>query len=152
MNINAIAGSPSAPPEHGRCRAPLLTGAAALLLTATAVCAPAGAPVTKPDFKPIDVFDLQWVSDPQIAPDGRSIAYVRMSFDIKTDRPRGVIWLVGADGKHARPLSAAVSSAAPRWAPDGSRLAYLGTAADGSTQLFVYWAESGVTAAISNFN
>ena len=40
-------------------------------------------------------------ADPEISPDGRSIAYVRMGFDIKTDRPRGTIWLVGADGKNA---------------------------------------------------
>jgi dipeptidyl aminopeptidase/acylaminoacyl peptidase len=105
----------------------------------------------KPVLKPLDVFDLQWVSDPQISPDGRSIAYVRMSFDIKTDRPRGVIWLIGADGKHARPLSSAATSAAPRWAPDGTRLAYLAAGADGSAQLFVYWSESGATTAISNF-
>ncbi len=105
----------------------------------------------KSAFAPLDVFDLQWVGDPQVSPDGRSIAYVHMSYDIKADRPRGVVWLVGADGKRARPLSSAPSSAAPRWSPDGSRLAYLGTAADGSTQLFIYWLESGVTAAISNF-
>ena len=85
---------------------------AALLLFA----APATgiAQTVKPALKPLDVFDLQWVSDPEISPDGRSIAYVRMSFDIKTDRPRGVIWLVGVDGKHARPLSGTVTSAAPR--------------------------------------
>src|ERR1700689_2180381 len=75
----------------------------------------------KPLLKPLDVFDLQWVADPQIAPDGRNIAYVRMRFDIKTDRPRGTIWLVGVDGKHARPLSSAPSSGSPRWSPDGSR-------------------------------
>jgi hypothetical protein len=94
---------------------------AALMLFAAP--APGIAQTVKPALKPLDVFDLQWVSDPEISPDGRSIAYVRMSFDIKTDRPRGVIWLVGADGRHARPLSGAVSSAAPRWSPDGSRLA-----------------------------
>src|ERR1700723_1049239 len=151
MNINAIAGSPSAPPEHGRCRAPLLTGAAALLLTATAVCAPTAAPGTKPDFKPIDVFDLQWVSDPQIAPDGRSIAYVRMSMDIKTDRELRVIWLTGIGGKDSRPLSGAAASGMPRWSPDGSRIAYLSAASDGSTQLFVYWFGSNVSAPISHF-
>lgn len=127
----------------------LRIGAAALFLFA--LPALIIAQTVKPALKPLDVFDLQWVSDPQISPDGRSIAYVRMSFDIKTDRPRGVIWLVGADGKHARPLSGAARSASPRWSPDGTRLAYFGAGADGSTQLFVYWTESGATAAISNF-
>src|SRR5271169_1683256 len=122
--------------------------AAAVAATA-ALClmAPGFAQTPKPALMPLDVFDLQWVSDPQVSPDGRSIAYVRMSFDIKTDQPRGVIWLVGTDGKRARPLSGAASSSAPHWSPDGSRLAYVGEAADGSRQLFVYWAESGVTAA-----
>ena len=91
------------------------------------------------------------MADPQISPDGRSIAYVRMGFDIKTDRARGTIWLVGVDGKNERPLSSAPSSAAPRWSPDGTRIAYLARAADGSTQLFMYWTTSGATAAISNF-
>jgi dipeptidyl aminopeptidase/acylaminoacyl peptidase len=122
-----------------------------VLFLSTALWAPSFAQSPKPPLKPLDVFDLQWASDPQVSPDGRSIAYVRMNFDIKTDRPRGVIWLVGADGKHPRPLSGAATSNAPRWSPDGTRLAYLGAAADGSTQLFIYWMESGATAAISNF-
>jgi dipeptidyl aminopeptidase/acylaminoacyl peptidase len=109
------------------------------------------AQTVKPPLKPLDVFDLQWVADPEVSPDGRSIAYVRRSFDIKTDHPRGVVWLVGSDGAHARPLSSATSSAAPRWSPDGTRIAYLGKEADGSTQLYVYWVQSGATAAISNF-
>jgi len=113
--------------------------------------APGMAQSQKPPFKPRDVFDLQWVSDPQIAPDGRSIAYVRMSYDIKTDKPRGNVWLVGIDGKHARPLSNAPTSGSPRWSPDGTRIAYVSRDTDGSTQLFMYWVESGAGAAISNF-
>ncbi len=131
-----------------RSRGLRIAAAAACLCT---LVAPGFAQTAKPALQPLDVFDLQWVKDPEISPDGRSIAYVRMSFDIKTDRPRGVIWLVGADGKHARPLSGAASSSSPRWSPDGGRLAYLGAGADGTTQLFVYWSDSGVTAAISNF-
>src|ERR1700674_3166189 len=127
---------------------PRIGVAALLLFMLPALCV---AQKVKPVLKPLDVFDLQWVSDPQISPDSRSIAYVRMGFDIKTDRPRGVVWLIGVDGKHARPLSSAATSSAPRWSPDGTRLAYLGAGADGSTQLFVYWSESGATAAISNF-
>jgi dipeptidyl aminopeptidase/acylaminoacyl peptidase len=123
--------------------------AAALLLTAAA--APGGAGTSKPAFKPLDLFDLQWAADPQVSPDGRSIAFVRMGFDIKTDRARGTVWLVGVDGKNERPLSGAPSSGSPRWSPDGSRIAYIARAADGSAQLFMYWTASGVSAPISNF-
>jgi dipeptidyl aminopeptidase/acylaminoacyl peptidase len=152
MNINATAGQAWGIGMNERTSllpATLWMGLAALFLFT--LPARSVAQTAKPPFKPLDVFDLQWVSDPQISPDGRSIAYVQMSFDIKSDRPRGVVWLVGIDGKHARPLSGAATSTKPRWSPDGTRLAYLGAGADGSTQLFVYWTDSGATAAISNF-
>jgi dipeptidyl aminopeptidase/acylaminoacyl peptidase len=139
MNINVVAGLPV--------RNSLL--AAALLLCCFA--APVNAQAQKPAFKPLDVFDLQWVADPEVSPDGRNIAYVRMAYDIKTDRPRGSIWLVGVDGKNERPLSSATASGAPRWSPDGTRIAFLARAPDGSSQLFMYWTASGVAAAISNF-
>jgi acylaminoacyl-peptidase len=124
---------------------------AATLLSALSLAAPALAQSSQPAFKPLDVFDLQWAADPQVSPDGRNIAYVRMGFDIKTDRARGTVWLIGADGKNERPLSAAASSGSPRWSPDGSRVAYIARAADGSAQLFMHWTASGVSAPISNF-
>jgi dipeptidyl aminopeptidase/acylaminoacyl peptidase len=123
--------------------------AAALMLLG--LSAPSFADLAKPAFKPLDVFDLQWAADPQVSPDGRGIAYVRMGYDIKTDRARGSIWLVGVDGKNERPLSSAPSSGSPRWSPDGARIAYISRAADGSAQLFMYWTANGVTAPISNF-
>jgi acylaminoacyl-peptidase len=155
MSINVIVGWRAVERYMNEPRAkppmPLLPriGLAAVLLLS--LSAPALAQEVKPALQALDVFDLAWVSDPQISPDGRSIAYVRMSYDIKTDRPRGAIWLTGIDGRHARPLSSAATSTAPRWAPDGSRIAYLGKDADGSSQLFVYWIDSGVTTAISHF-
>jgi acylaminoacyl-peptidase len=122
--------------------------AAALALALTA---PGYAQPSKPALKPIDVFDLQWAADPEVSPDGRNIAYVRMGFDIKTDRARGSVWLVGADGKNERPLSGAPTSGSPRWSHDGTRIAYIARAADGSAQLFMYWVASGISAPISNF-
>jgi dipeptidyl aminopeptidase/acylaminoacyl peptidase len=123
----------------------------ALLLASICAAGVGVAQVPKSSLKPLDVFDLQWVADPEMSPDGRSIAYVRMSYDIKTDRPRGSVWLIGVDGKNARPLSSAPTSGSPRWSPDGTRIAYVARAADGSNQLFMYWTSSGATAAISNF-
>ena len=124
---------------------------AATALLALSLATPAMAQSSKPSFKPLDVFDLQWAADPQVSPDGRNIAYLRMGFDIKTDRARGTVWLVGADGKNERPLSSAATSGSPRWSPDGTRIAYIARAADGSAQLYMYWTASGVSAPISNF-
>src|SRR5882757_8768296 len=138
----------------GRSAAGRCAGAHAIVLALACLLALpriASADSAKPVLKARDVFDLQWVADPQISPDGRSIAYVRMSMDIKTDRQRGVIWLVGVDGNHARPLSSADNSSHPRWSPDGGRIAYFGSKSDGSKQLFMYWAQSAVTASISDF-
>jgi dipeptidyl aminopeptidase/acylaminoacyl peptidase len=65
-----------------------------------------GAPAAdKPVLKPIDVFDLQWAAEPEISPDGQRIAYVRMRMDIKTDKPRGVIWLTDFDGREQQPAA-----------------------------------------------
>ncbi len=130
-------------------RASLLIGAGLAALLGAA--APGLAQVAKPPFKPMDVFDLEWAADPQISPDGRSIAYVRTRMDVRTDRPLGSIWLVGSDGRHARPLSGADSSSQPRWSPDGSRIAYVGGGVDGSRQLFMHWLDNGVSAPISRF-
>jgi dipeptidyl aminopeptidase/acylaminoacyl peptidase len=124
---------------------------AATAMLVLCLAAPALAQSSKPAFKPLDVFDLQWAADPQVSPDGRNIAYVRMGFDIKIDRARGAVWLVGADGKNERPLSSAATSGSPRWSPDGTRIAYIARAADGSAQLYMYWTASGVSAPISNF-
>src|ERR1700677_273337 len=124
---------------------------AAALLALGVVAQPSHAETTKPAFKPMDVFDLQCVADPEVSPGGRNIAYVRMGYDIKTDRARGSVWLVGIDGKNERPISSAPTSGSPRWSPDGSRIAYIARAADNSAQLFMYWTAGGVSAPISNF-
>jgi dipeptidyl aminopeptidase/acylaminoacyl peptidase len=123
----------------------------AALIALAALAAPGFAESTKPAFKAMDVFDLQWAADPEVSPDGRTIAYVRMGYDVKTDRPHGSVWLVGVDGKNERPLTSTASSGSPRWSPDGSRIAYIARAADGSAQLFMYWTASGISAPISNF-
>jgi dipeptidyl aminopeptidase/acylaminoacyl peptidase len=98
----------------------------------------------------IDVFQLEYADDVQISPDGRRIAYVRISHDIMTDRPRRNLWLIDADGSNNRPLrSEARNFSSPRWSPDGTRLAYV-SAAEGSPQLYVRWMDSGQTALLTN--
>jgi dipeptidyl aminopeptidase/acylaminoacyl peptidase len=102
-------------------------------------------------FAPEDVFALEWASDPQIAPDGSQVAYVRRSFDIKTDQARGMIWLVGRDGANHRPLTGSTArEGSPRWSPDGTRLAYVSGDAESGAQISVKWLAAGVTTRVTN--
>lgn len=105
-------------------------------------------------FTGADLFSLEFASDPQISPDGRTIAYVRRSNDIMTDRARSTIWLVDVASGAQTPLIAGPGThLSPRWSPDGARLAYVSTLEGGAPQLFVRWmapgANQGATARIT---
>jgi dipeptidyl aminopeptidase/acylaminoacyl peptidase len=124
----------------------------AILFAATALSAPAAAaPATGPTrtFTGADLFTLEQASDPEISPDGKTIAYVRKSNDIMTDKARPTIWLVDVASGQQRPLLAGAGAYfSPRWSPDGTRLAYV--ASDGgSPQLYVRWIANGESARIT---
>jgi dipeptidyl aminopeptidase/acylaminoacyl peptidase len=117
-------------------------------LAPPASAAPADAP--NPSFTGRDLFDLSAASDPQISPDGRTIAYVRKSADIMTDKARSSIWLINIATGEQRPLAAGTGDHfSPRWSPDGRRLAYASTAEGGAPQLFVRWLDSGQTVRVT---
>ena len=59
----------------------LITFSIALIFTATLVHAQ-----TKKPFAALDVFELEWASNPQISPDGSKIVYNRNGMDIMKDR------------------------------------------------------------------
>jgi acylaminoacyl-peptidase len=98
----------------------------------------------------MDVFELEHAADPRIAPDGTHVVYERRSFDVMSDRSRSRLWRVGLDGDGHQPVTPAGTDArAPRWSPDGSRLAYLALAG-GESQIFVRWMEGGQATAITH--
>ncbi|MEX1024521.1 MAG: S9 family peptidase [Planctomycetota bacterium] len=103
-----------------------------------------------PVFTNLDVFQLEVAADPRIAPGGESVAYVRRSMDIMTDRARGSLWLVSADGGRHRPLVADTTSVSlPRWSPSGDRLAYVTEVAGHGGEIHVRWMDTGETALAS---
>ena len=111
----------------------------------------AAAAVAEPErLTSADLFDLQYVSDVEIAPDGERIVYVRTIHDVMTDTATANLWMIDADGDGHRPLlSGRASYSSPRFSPSGDRLAFVAEDGNGKTQLFVRWLDSGDTAVVT---
>ena len=100
-------------------------------------------------FDPMDVFELEWATDPRVSPDGDTIVYVRKSNDIMKDRERSNLWQITIDKQDHRPLYSGIKSArSPRWSPDGTKLAFISNDT-GSQQIHVRWMDNGETAVIT---
>jgi len=101
-------------------------------------------------FSAEDVFGLEFATDPQVSPDGRQIAYARRSYDIQTDRARLTLWLLDiASGDHRPLVTGPGSYGAPRWSPDGQRLAYTATEPGQTPELRVRYLPSGVNTTVA---
>ncbi len=91
--------------------------------------------------------DWEWVSNPQISPDGRQIVYTRSYVDQIRDRRSSAVWIMNADGTRNRFL---VDGSSPQWSPDGTRIAYTDDGDPAGTQIFVRWMDDeGATTQIS---
>lgn len=86
------------------------------------------------DLQPDDLYRVQTVSDPQLSPDGRWIAYVVSTPSRERDADESDLWIVGWDGGTPRRLTYTTASEhSPRWSPDGRQIAFLSDRDEAST-------------------
>jgi dipeptidyl aminopeptidase/acylaminoacyl peptidase len=91
-----------------------------------------------------DMFKFQRVSDPQISPDGKRIAYVVTNVLKDENRTDADIWVVNADGtgEPKKLVASPKHDRHPRWSPDGKWLAFE-SAREGTIQIYLLPTDGG---------
>jgi dipeptidyl aminopeptidase/acylaminoacyl peptidase len=94
--------------------------------------------------------DMERVSGPAIAPDGKQIVFTRGWIDKMRDQSRSNLWIVDSEGSRVRELTnGAWRDSDAVWAPDSQRVAFLSDRG-GSNQLHVLWVGSGEVAQLTH--
>ena len=106
--------------------------ATAVASTLPGLVAAADATTPRP-FTVHDLLAMERLSDPQVSPDGRWIAYVQRSTDLEANRGRTDLWRVAFDGSRTVRLTTdPAGDWSPRWSPDGEWLYFLSSRSDSS--------------------
>lgn len=114
--------------------------------------------VTSPGFGQVetnmqltDLFSLEYVSDPQISPDGSKVIYVRNFKDIMTDKNLSNLWIINSDGSRNRPLTTGnQNDSHPRWSHKGDRIIFKSNKEDDKTKLYMMWMDTRETVPLTN--
>src|SRR5690348_1689052 len=73
-----------------------------------------------------DIFQFNWIGDPQISPDGERVAFVKVTVDEKKTGYDTAIWSVSTRGdEQPRRMTDGKHDSGPRWSPDGKWLVFV---------------------------
>ena len=96
------------------------------------LCSSAGA--APHPFNVHDLVMMDRVSDPQVSPDGKWVAYQLRETDYAANKGVNSIWLMALGDKNAVPVQlvkpAVMATSSPRWSPDGKYIYFLAQAKD----------------------
>lgn len=92
---------------------------------------------------PMDLMDLQRVSDPQLSPDGRWIVFVITRTNVEKNSRNSDLWILAATGGEPRRLTfSPTADDSPRWSPDGKKIAFI-SGREGGSQIWMMHMDGG---------
>jgi dipeptidyl aminopeptidase/acylaminoacyl peptidase len=98
-----------------------------------------------------DMLAMERISDHQVSPDGRQIAFVRRQTDLEANKGRTDLWGVNLTGESLRRLtSAPASDFNPRWDAQGKTLWFISTRS-GSAQVWRIPIDGGEAEQITDY-
>ncbi len=101
-----------------------------------------GALAQKAPFDFQAMMKVKRISDPQISPDGKKVAFTVQTVDLEKNAKPQQIYVVGIEGGNPRQITTTGNNERPRWSPDSQRLAFVSDRG-GSSQLWLMDADGG---------
>ncbi len=100
----------------------------------------------------VDLLNVPSVNNGQIAPDEKSIIFVKNQADWDKNTETSTIWWAGVNGSSILQLTSdQYDSKSPRWSPDGQQILFLSKRADDTnTQIYVMPINGGEALRLSN--
>src|SRR5580704_18101349 len=81
-------------------------------------------------FDPSALLNIQRIGDPQISPDGKTVAFSVVTPDVSANKSVHSVWSVPLAG--GPPGKLADNADRPRWSSDGKLIYYVGSSQNGS--------------------
>ena len=126
-------------------------GVRSILLVLVGLClatAAAGQETTKHPITFDDLIRMHRVSDAQVSPDGRWVAYTVTTPDMEANRNAGNIWIVATAGGDALQMTQSGKDNSPAWSPDGKAIAFL-SSRSGDSQVYLLSMDGGEAHALT---
>jgi dipeptidyl aminopeptidase/acylaminoacyl peptidase len=121
--------------------APLL-----LMLAAASPRAAAKRPITE-----TDLYKFTWIADPEISPDGTTVAFVQVTVNEKDNKYESALYTVPAAGGAAPVrITGGTRDTTPRWSPDGKWIAFVRPGEKDTPQIFLLPMRGGEARALTD--
>jgi dipeptidyl aminopeptidase/acylaminoacyl peptidase len=121
----------------------------ALLLVTVPSIAPRAA--VKRPITESDLYKFTWIADPEISPDGATVAFVQVTVNEKDNKYESALYTVPASGAAAPArMTAGTRDTTPRWSPDGRWIAFLRPDEKDTPQIFLLPMRGGEARALTD--